>query len=66
MELINGKEISLYIKNKVKEEINTLKEEGKRIPKLVVILVGDNNASKVYVRNKIKACEYVGMESVTV
>jgi methylenetetrahydrofolate dehydrogenase (NADP+)/methenyltetrahydrofolate cyclohydrolase len=63
MKLINGKEISKNIKNQVKDEVAGLAAEGKRIPKLVVILVGDNQASKVYVRNKEKGCAYVGMLS---
>lgn len=60
---INGKDISLLRKNKVKELIQQLHNEGKRIPKLTVVLVGDNAASQTYVRNKDKACQYVGMLS---
>lgn len=60
---INGKEISLKRKDELKIKINQLKEQGKRIPKLVVVLVGDNQASQTYVRNKEKACTYVGMLS---
>lgn len=60
---INGKEISLKRKDKVKEIIEQLKQEGKRIPKLTVVLVGDDQASQTYVKNKDKACQYVGMLS---
>lgn len=60
---INGKEISLKRKDELKIKIEKLKNTGKRIPKLVVVLVGDNQASQTYVRNKEKACEYVGMLS---
>lgn len=60
---INGKEISLKRKDELKIKINQLKEQGKRIPKLVVVLVGDNQASQTYVRNKERACTYVGMLS---
>lgn len=60
---INGKEISLKRKDELKIKIEELKKAGKRIPKLVVVLVGDNQASQTYVRNKEKACEYVGMLS---
>ena len=60
---INGKEISLKRKDELKIKINQLKEQGKRIPKLVVVLVGDNQARQTYVRNKEKACTYVGMLS---
>lgn len=62
--LISGKDIALKIKDVMKEEIVNIKIRYDRLPKLVVILVGDNQASQVYVRNKQKACEYIGMESV--
>ena len=45
----------------LKEEVNELKEEGIN-PKLAVIMVGDDKASKVYVKNKSKACEEIGIE----
>lgn len=60
--LIDGKYISSLIKNELKEEVAKLKEQG-IIPGLAVILVGDNSASKVYVSNKQKACEYIGIKS---
>ena len=58
------KKISNEIKDELKEEIIRLNKEGIKV-KLVVVLVGDNSASEVYVRNKQKACEYVGIESET-
>ena len=61
--IIDGKTISLKRKDILKEKIDLLKSEGKRIPKLVVILVGDNPASQTYVRNKEIGCAYVGFES---
>ncbi len=60
---IDGKMISQSRKNFVKHEISLLREQGKRIPKLTVVLVGNDSASQVYVRNKERACEYVGMLS---
>ena len=66
MKLINGKEISTKTKNTIKAEIEEIRKTGKRVPKLAVILVGDNQASQVYVRNKEKACGYVGMESLRI
>lgn len=66
MKLINGKEISTKTKNMIKAEIEEIRKTGKRVPKLAVILVGDNQASQVYVRNKEKACTYVGMESLRI
>lgn len=61
--IIDGKAISLKIKNELKKKIDLLRNEGKRIPKLTVVLVGNNQASQTYVRNKEKACLYVGMLS---
>ena len=59
--MISGTELSNKIKDSVKTIINCLTEEGRRKPGLVTILVGDNPASKVYVTNKEKACEEVGI-----
>jgi 5,10-methylene-tetrahydrofolate dehydrogenase/Methenyl tetrahydrofolate cyclohydrolase len=62
--LIDGKNIALFERLKMKEEINVLKNKGFRIPKLVVIIVGEDEASLVYVRNKEKACIEVGIDSL--
>lgn len=59
--ILNGKEVSKKIKEDLKLEVDKLKEKG-IIPKLAVIMVGDNEASKVYVKNKSKACNQVGVE----
>ncbi len=60
-QLIDGKELSKKIREELKLESNKLREKG-IIPKLAVILVGDDSASKVYVKNKNKACQEVGVE----
>ena len=60
---IDGKMISQDNKDAIKDEITLLQEQGKRIPKLTVVLVGNDQASQTYVRNKEKACQYVGMLS---
>ena len=62
-QLIYGKVISAQIKDEVKEKIAGLKEQGCEVT-LVVIQVGADPASSVYVRNKKKACEYVGIRSL--
>ncbi len=62
--IIDGKKISAEIKDEVREEVAALKEEGKEIA-LAVIQVGADPASSVYVRNKKRACEYTGIESVS-
>ena len=61
--IISGKEISVKIKDQLKEEVSKIKEAYPRLPKLVVILVGDNQASQTYVRNKERGCQYIGIES---
>ena len=58
--IIDGKKISEKVLNEVKIECDKLKESG-ITPSLAVILVGNNEASKIYVRNKSKACEKVGI-----
>ena len=63
--IIDGKKISQDIKDEVKQEGATLKERGIE-PCLAVVLVGDDPASHVYVRNKIRACEYTGIKSVSI
>lgn len=60
-EIINGKELAKHIREGLKEEVTELKN-AEIYPKLAVIMVGDDPASKVYVRNKSKACEEVGIE----
>lgn len=58
--IIDGKELAKRIRENLKKECEELKKEG-IIPKFAVILVGDNPASKVYVRNKSKASEETGI-----
>ena len=66
MMIISGKEISVKIKDQLKEEVLKIKDEYQRLPKLAVILVGDNQASQVYVRNKEGGCAYIGIESLKI
>lgn len=62
--IIDGKELSKEIKQKLKLQIETeLLAKGKSAPRLAVVLVGNNMASKVYVSGKIKACKEVGIIS---
>lgn len=63
--VIDGKQISKDILDDIRRQVDTIREQGKRIPCLAVILVGDNPASRAYVRNKIRACETTGIESRT-
>lgn len=61
MVIIDGKELSKKIRGQVKEEVENLNKKG-IYPKLAVIMVGEDPASKVYVRNKSKACNEAGIE----
>ena len=61
-ELIDGKKLAALMQEQMKEEVSLLKEEG-LTPGLVVLLVGENQASQVYVRNKDLAAERIGIRS---
>lgn len=60
-QLIDGKAVAKTIREELRKESDSLKMNG-IIPRLAVILVGDDAASKIYVKNKSKACEDVGIE----
>lgn len=62
-QLIDGNALSRQLRESVSQRVAALKAQGVT-PGLAVILVGDNPASQVYVRNKVKACEDTGMHSV--
>ncbi|MFR1449907.1 MAG: bifunctional methylenetetrahydrofolate dehydrogenase/methenyltetrahydrofolate cyclohydrolase FolD [Beduini sp.] len=64
--IIDGKTISQNIKTHIKEEVDSLKQHQKRVPQLAVILVGNNPASLTYIKNKEKACAYVGFDSLKI
>lgn len=59
--IINGKELSKKIRMQVKEKVQELNKKGIK-PKLAVIMVGEDKASKIYLKNKSKACNEVGIE----
>ena len=60
-QIIDGKKLAAKIRSELKKEVDELKKNGTN-PKLAVIMVGDNAASKVYVKNKSKACKEIGIE----
>ena len=64
MGIIDGKAISLRIREELKEKVSALKKR-KISPCLAVIMIGDDPASAIYVRNKIKACEDTGIKSLS-
>ena len=59
--IIEGKMLASKIRKKLKEEVDILKQQG-ITPKLAVIMVGNDKASEVYVRNKSKACDEIGIK----
>lgn len=59
--IIDGREVAKKIKEELKEKVNELKEKG-IYPKLAVIMIGKDKASEIYVRNKSRDCDYVGIE----
>ena len=63
IQIIDGKAISAQIKDELREKVVSYKAQGRNIC-LAVIQVGDDPASSVYVRNKKKACEYIGIASL--
>lgn len=66
MKIIDGKGFSKKVQQQVKDEHEQLKHKTGKTAGLAVIIVGDNPASQVYVRNKTKACENVGFYSETI
>lgn len=65
-EIIDGKHVSAVIRSNVAEEIAQFKAKHGVTPGLAVVIVGENPASMVYVRNKKKACDQVGINSYEV
>ncbi|MEM6843383.1 MAG: bifunctional methylenetetrahydrofolate dehydrogenase/methenyltetrahydrofolate cyclohydrolase FolD [Bacteroidota bacterium] len=66
MTLIDGKQTAQHIRQELTEQVQQLKAEGKKVPHLAAILVGNDTASETYVRNKVKDCEQVGFDSTLV
>ncbi|MBK2296274.1 bifunctional methylenetetrahydrofolate dehydrogenase/methenyltetrahydrofolate cyclohydrolase FolD [Francisella philomiragia] len=63
MTLIDGKKLSIDLKERLTDQLREYKEQTGIVPKLVAIIVGDDPASKTYVGSKEKACEKVGINS---
>jgi methylenetetrahydrofolate dehydrogenase (NADP+)/methenyltetrahydrofolate cyclohydrolase len=62
--LIDGKAVAAAVRERVREEVADLVAEGGRAPGLATVLVGEDPASQIYVRNKHEACEAAGMRSL--
>ena len=63
MEIIDGKKISAQVKQEIADEVARMTAEGKKVPHLVAVLVGNDPASETYVASKVKACQAVGIKS---
>jgi methylenetetrahydrofolate dehydrogenase (NADP+)/methenyltetrahydrofolate cyclohydrolase len=66
MILIDGKKVAEEIKLELKADVDVLRAEGKKIPHLAAILVGENPASMAYVNNKVKSCADAGFVSTLI
>lgn len=66
MKQIDGKQISSSLKEQLANQVKTFLEKYGRVPHLVFVRVGEDPASVVYVRNKAKACEAVGIKNTTI
>ena len=64
--LIDGKKVASEIKKEIAEEVAKLRSEGKKIPHLAAILVGNDGSSETYVSSKVKDCEEVGFKSTLI
>ncbi len=65
-QIIDGLALSRTIKSEIREEVNKILANKRRVPHLVAILVGNNGASKAYVNSKVKDCQEVGFTSSTI
>lgn len=63
MEILDGRLVSQATKDDLKVKVQQLKKEGKKVPHLAAILVGNNGASETYVGSKVKTCEEIGYKS---
>lgn len=61
--IIDGKKVASEIRKEIAEEVARFRSEGKKVPHLVAVLVGNNGSSEIYVANKVKDCEEVGFRS---
>jgi len=64
MQILDGAAVSAHIKQQLKQEVDVIREQGGKIPRLAVVIVGNNPASEAYVAGKVRACGEVGFESV--
>jgi methylenetetrahydrofolate dehydrogenase (NADP+)/methenyltetrahydrofolate cyclohydrolase len=63
MRVLDGKTTASEIRNELRARCDALRAEGKKVPRMVIVLVGDNPASALYVQHKLDACHAVGLEA---
>ena len=66
MQLLDGKYVSALVMDEIATEVANLKAQGKKVPHLAAVLVGNDGASETYVSSKVKNCEKVGMNSTLI
>jgi methylenetetrahydrofolate dehydrogenase (NADP+)/methenyltetrahydrofolate cyclohydrolase len=66
MQILDGKKVSQSVKDQLKIDVAQLFTEGKKVPHLAAILVGNDGASETYVASKVKSCEEVGFKSTLI
>ena len=66
MQILDGKKVSQALKDQLKIDVAQLFTEGKKVPHLAAILVGNDGASETYVASKVKSCEEVGFKSTLI
>jgi methylenetetrahydrofolate dehydrogenase (NADP+)/methenyltetrahydrofolate cyclohydrolase len=66
MKVLDGKALATTIKEEMKVEVDAIRLAGGKIPHLAAVLVGEDPASQVYVRNKVRSCEMVGFRSTLI
>jgi methylenetetrahydrofolate dehydrogenase (NADP+)/methenyltetrahydrofolate cyclohydrolase len=66
MEILDGKKVSQAVKDQLKIDVAQLFTEGKKVPHLAAILIGNDGASETYVASKVKSCEEVGFKSTLI
>lgn len=66
MQLLDGKKTAQDIKDEIRAEVAQMKLEGKKVPHLAAVLVGNDGASLTYVGSKVRSCEQVGIQSTLV
>lgn len=66
MKILDGKKTSKEIKIEISKEVEILKQNGKKIPHLAAVLVGEDGASLTYVNNKVLSCKKVGFKSTLI